>query len=85
MSSAVLYSNAFKLKTELQGEIDSLLSFADKSLSSTTDSSDASLYGINSNLATATAKIDQLDKMISELYELGRKEMIASKRQVVTG
>ena len=89
MSSAVVYSNAFKLKTEVQPDLDSLLLFS-QSLSSTTSSSSspadpASLTAAQASLSTCMAKISQLDRLAADLNELGRKEMVASKREVVNG
>jgi hypothetical protein len=84
MSSAVVYSNAFKLKTELQPEIDYLLSFS-TSLSSASNITTTSLSSTNAALQTVMAKIDQLDKAIAQLNDLGRREMVASKREVVSG
>ena len=70
MSSSVIYSNAFKLKTELN-------EFCD--LMANPNTANPTIYTM------ANAKLDSLERTINELQELGKREVVKAKRDVVAG
>lgn len=73
----MIYSNAFKLKTEISSQVDGVYSQSTRP--------DFSIQLVSSELTTIQAKSAQLERSIVELQELGKREIVASKRDVVNG